>query len=147
MAFRASNIVPQTAYQTVKSAAVQLKINLQGINSRLEAQSATYDFLREVYRTLERANSQFTALRGTPGLADYAKAQENDAAYDVVAEFTAMQGSITAALAWLDSNVPTNVTAKAPASWGDGTLIATEFTPAQTSGLRGVLSAVIASIS
>lgn len=146
MAFRASNIIPLSAYQTVKRAAAQLKASAQGVRAQLAASNASYDFLRDIYRTLERAQAQFTQLAATPGLADYAKAQENDPAYDVAAEFTAMQSAITATLTWMNNNVPTSVTAKPPANWGDGALIATEFTPAQTAGLRAQLDAVIATI-
>lgn len=146
MAFRASSIIPLSAYQTAKRAAAQLKVNAQSMRAALAASNASYDFLRDIYRTLERAQAQFTQLAATPGLAGYAKAQENDPAYDVAAEFTAMQGAITSALTWMNSNAPTGVTAKTPANWGDGSLIANEFTPAQTAGLRTQLDAVIAAI-
>ncbi len=146
MTFRASNVLPSTAYDIVRRAAIQLKINLQGINSRLSAGNADYDFLREIFRTLERANNQFDTLKTTPGLADYAKDQEIDPTYNVATEFTSMQSTITASMGWIVANVPTNVTAKTPDTWGDGTLISDTFTPAQTSGLRTQLSSIIAEI-
>lgn len=146
MAFRASNVLPSTAYDIVRRAAVQLKINLQGINVRLSSTDADYDFLREIFRTLERADNQFNTLKTTTGLADYARDQEVDPTYNVVAEFTSMQSTITASMDWIIANVPTNVTAKTPDNWGDGTLISDTFTPAQTSGLRTQLSSVITEI-
>ena len=146
MAFRASNVLSSTAYDIVRRAAVQLKINLQGINLRLSSSDADYDFLREIFRTLERANNQFNTLKTTPGLADYAKDQEVDPTYNIVAEFTSMQSTITASIDWIVANIPTNVTAKTPDNWGDGTLISNTFTPAQTSGLRTQLSSVITEI-
>lgn len=146
MAFKASNSVPAAAYRIVKGAAAQLKVNLQAINTQLAASGADYDYLRDIYRTLARADAQFANLQTTPGLAQYAKDQENDQAYDVAAEFTAMRNTISAATAWMDTNVPTDVTAKTPSQWGDDTLISDAFTPAQTSGLRTALSAVISAI-
>jgi len=147
MAFKASNVVPQEAYRIVKGAAVQLKANLQGINTRLSASGADYDFLREIYRTLARANNQFDNLKTTPGLAAYATEQENDVSYNVVTEFTTMQAAISSALSWMDTNVPTSVTVKTPNQWADGeTLISNTFTAAQTAGLRTALSAVISAI-
>jgi len=146
MPFKASNILPQEAYQTVKRAAVQLKINLQSFNSVLAVSSADYDYIRGVYRTLERANSQFNNLKTTPGIGQFAKDQELDQTYDVVGAFGSMQTSIGAALSWIDLNVPTSVTAKSPSEWGDGTIIALSFTPTQTSGLQLVLASVIAEI-
>lgn len=147
MSFRASNVVPQEAYTIVKRAAVQLKLNLQGMNAQLAGSGADYEFLRDIYRTLERANNQFETLKTTPGLADYAEIQENDPAYDVAAAFATMQAAIAAAIAWMDNNVPTSVTAKTPANWGDGTLIATTFTAGQTAGLQAALQGVIDTIS
>lgn len=147
MTFRASNVIASVAYDLVRRAAVQLKINLQAMNTTLAASGADYDFLKDIYLTLTRANNQFNTLKSTPGLVQYAKDLEVDPAYDVAAEFTAMQGAISAAITWMDNNVPTNVTAKPPNQWTDETLISNEFTPAQTSGLRSALAAVVAEIS
>lgn len=148
MTFRASSVVPQNAYQQVKATAVQLKLNVTGIISTLAAGNATYDYLRGVYLTLKRAQDQFDALKVTPGLSNYAKAQENDPAYDVGAEFVAMQGAIGNAMSWMEANVPTSATIKPVASWdASGSLIQTEFTPVQTAGLRTVLSTVTAAIA
>lgn len=147
MAFKASNVLPSTAYDTVRRTAIQLKNNLQAVNARLAASNTDYDYLREIYLLLKRADDQFDTLSATPGISQYAKEMENDPLYDVAAEFTAMQGAISSALAWLDSNVPTNVTIKSPASWDNGTLITNTFTPAQTAGLRTKISDVIAEIT
>jgi len=147
MTFRASNILPQEAYQTVKRAAVQLKINLASFNAQLASSGADYDFLQAIYRTLTRADDQFTALKSTQGLAAFAKYQEDDDTYDVVTAFAEMQAAIVGAKAWLDANVPTSVTVKPPADWTDDTMISNAFSPAQTAGLRIELTAVINVIS
>lgn len=147
MSFRASNVVPSDAYQILKRAAVQLKINLVSQNARLLASGADYSFLQDIYLTLTRANGQFDALKVTPGLAEYAQVQENDHAYDVAAAFTSMQAAIVGATGWMNANVPTSVTAKAPATWDGGVIIATTFTPAATAGLRAALQGVVDSIS
>lgn len=149
MAFRATNIVPQEAYQTVKRAAIQLRVNAQAHVTQLAASGADYDFLRDIYLTQKRADAQFAALKTTPGLAQYARDQEDDPAYDVAAEFNAMQAAIANVIAWMDANVPTNVTAEPTTAWVSTTesLIATTFTPAQTAGLRTQLQGVVDSIS
>lgn len=145
--FRASNIVPQDAYNLAKRTALQLKTNLSSQRAALAAGSADYDFLRDIYLTLSRAKNGFDNLRTTPGLADYASSQENDPAYDVAAEFTSMLSSITSAMAWIEANVPTSVTVQPVTDWGAGSMISQTFTPAQTTGLRSVLDSVIATIS
>ena len=147
MAFKASNVLPQEAYQTTKRAAVQLSVNVTSFNARMASSGADYDFLRDVYQTLTRSNNQFSSLKDTPGLAQFAKDQEVDPAYDVAMEFTSMQAAISSALSWMDTNIPTGVTLKTPTEWGDGTLVSAVFTPAQTSGLRAELTALVATIS
>jgi len=146
MAFKASNVLPADAYLTIKRGAVQLKVNLQGFVTYMAANDIDYDYLRGVYRTLERAKDQFDTLKTTAGLAQYAKDQESDQAYDVVTEFNSLITTIQAAITWLDNNVSTNVTAKLPENWRDGTLISNTFTPVQTAGLRTALNAVSAEI-
>jgi hypothetical protein len=149
MAFKASNLVPAETYRQVKGAAVQLKAICQGFNARLLANNADYQFLYDIYVTLARANSQFDALKTTPGLSTYAQSQEDDAAYDVAAEFTAMQSAINSAQNWMETNVPVkNRTVKSVNTWdsSDSILISDVFTPAQTAGLRTQLDAVIAAI-
>ena len=147
MAFRASNIVPSDAYQTVKRAAVQLKINMVAQKAQLAASGANYQFLQDIYLTLKRANNQFDALKTAPGLSDYAKAQENDPAYNVATEFTSMQSAIVACMGWMGANVPTSVTAKAPSTWDGGSIISNTFTSGQTAGLQTALQTVIDTIS
>lgn len=147
MAFKASNVIPQVAYQTVKQAAVQLRLNLVAMISTLSSKSVDYDYLSDVYLTLKRANDQFNTLKATPGLAQFAKDQESDQAYDVAGEFTAMQGAITSAMGWIEGAAPATVNLKNPVEWGAGTLISNTVTSAQSAGLRAALQGVVDSIS
>lgn len=147
MAFRASNVVPQRAYEQVKQAAVNLKGTLQNANSVMSSESVGYDFLYRVQQALSNANAQFNALKTAPGLSDYAQSQENDPAYDVAAEFTAMQGAIASALTWMDTNVPTSVTVASPSGWSTPNVITNTFAPAATAGFRATLQSVIDTIS
>ena len=147
MAFRATNVVPANAYNLVKRAAVQLKINCQSFVTTLQTSGADYDFLRGIYLTLTRAREQFDTLKTTPGLAAYAQSQEDDPTYDVASEFVSMLAAIDAATAWMDANVPTNVTAKTPPNWDDSeSMISDTFSTGATTGLRTQLDAVIAEI-
>jgi len=146
MAFRASNVVPQEAYRMAKGAAVNIKRHCQSYNTKMAASGADYELLRAIARTLRDGGNQLSELSGTPGLAAYAQAQEDDGSYDVVAEFLALQSAISAAIAWLDANVPTSVTVQPPSAWDNGPLVIETFTPPQTEGLRSALSAVINAI-
>ena len=143
MAFRASNVIPSKAYDQVRILARNVKSNCAHAITRMATSGADYTFLRDVRVFLANADAQFAELATTPGLPEYAAAQENDPAYDVAAEFTAMRGAIQAATGWMDANVPTSVTAVAPSAWvSAGPLIATTFTAAQTAPLRTQLQAV-----
>ncbi|MCP4127335.1 MAG: hypothetical protein GY753_09765 [Gammaproteobacteria bacterium] len=147
MAFKASNYIPARAYDVVRVTAVQLKVNVESFISTMAGTDVGFEYLRGVYRTLSNADAQFTTLKATPGLADYAKDQEIDPAYDVAAEFIAMQATITAAVNWIDTHVPATANVKPPSEWGDGTVTSDVFTPAQTSGLRTRLQSVVDGIS
>ena len=149
MAFKASNEVPADAYRRVKGAAVQLKLNCQSFNARLAASGADYPYLRDIYLTLTRANNQFNKLKVTPGLAQYAKDQENNQAYDVVAEFNTMQTALQGVLTWMETNIPvTNQNVSPVTDWANEQTIqiANIFTASQTSGLRTEMAALIATI-
>jgi len=147
MAFRASNVVPADALRLTKQTAVQLKVNLQGFLSTLAAQSVGFPELRGIYRTLDRADNQLTSLSVTPGLAEYASAQENDGTYDVAAEFQAMIAAISAAKVWLNDNTPNTATVAPASEWTDEGVTSSEFTPAQTAGLRAALQGVVDTIA
>lgn len=146
MAFRATNVLPSDAYQVLKRTAVQLQTNLSEFVTTMQVQDTNYDYLRGIYFTLTRAFAQFTELRETQGIIQYAKDQEDDQSYDVSAEFTSMQSSMTGAILWIETNVPTTVTAKPPEDWDNETMILNAFSPAQTSTLRTELDLVIAEI-
>jgi len=147
MAFRASNVVPSEALRMTKGAAVQLKANVNSFISTLASQSVGFSELRGIYRTLERADAQFTSLAATPGLAAYAQAQEDDSTYDVAAEFAAMRAAVQSAINWIGTNVPTTATVAPIEQWTDQTVTSDAFTPAQTAGLRAALQGVADTIS
>ena len=140
MAFRASNIVPQRAYDRVKQAAVNLKGALEGANTTMAAGAVSLEYLAEVRQRLVDADTQFDSLKVTPGLAAYAQSQEDDNAYDVAAEFTAMQAAITNALAWITTNEPDTVSI-------NNLAVTTTFSSGATSGFRTQLQSVIDSIA
>jgi len=144
--FPASSQIPQQAYLTVKGVANLLKTRITNNIEHLSNNDVDYDYLREIYRTIERANEGLDSRKNTPGIVEYAKEAESNAGLDIVAEFLAMQQTMADALSWIDSNVPLTATVKPPAEWGDGTLIERVFTPAQTAGLRSTLQTIVDSI-
>lgn len=147
MAFKATNVELGTAYKQVKISAKNLKANLQVIRAYSETNNIGYQYIFNVVRLLIKVNAAFDELKTTPGLLQYAKDQENDQAYNVGSEFTAMQQAIADTLTWFDTNVPVNVTLSNPSNWtSDDMPISNTFTPQQTAGMRTQMDVVITAI-
>lgn len=149
MTFRASNVVPEEAYTKVRKTAIQLKVNLQSFKTSLASKNADFKLIKGIYVTLSNAYNQLDTLKEIPGLADYAKQQEDDPNYDVVVEFNNLITQIQSAMGWINDHVPSTVSLKTPADWGgpNETVIVDTFTPTQTSDLRTALESVIQAIS
>lgn len=87
--------------------------------------------------------------KAVPGIADYAKEQYDDPAYDVIAEFNTMETAAEAVRDWVVANFPKDgdgyvLKEKYQA---DGLIVQRMFTPAQTAGLRTELDAFILTVS
>ena len=147
MAFPASGILPVKAFDEVRQTAIVLRQTCVNYIATSASQNIGYSFLQAILFALNRANDKFDQLKTTPGLAEYAKAQTSDPGLDVAAEFTAMQGAISNAIAWLEANIITDVMLKHPSDWDSADIVAGGFTPAQTGGLRTSLQSVVDSIS
>lgn len=106
--------------------------------------TTVFDLLIRAKQTIAR----FNTLKSTPGLAEYAKAQNDDPTYEVGAEFAAMLVALTLLASQIESDFPKD---------GNGFLLAQTFgasgpvdrafTPAQTAAIRNRLNAVVASIA
>jgi hypothetical protein len=143
MAFRASNILPSKGYESAKSNAWRIKERCDYFISTANAGDVGYDFLRTVRSELVAAQVVLSSAATVFGISDYAKIQEGDDTYDVALEFTAMLTTLAGAIAWIDSSVPTSVTAANPAQWDAlDTMISTTFTSVQTAGFRVELQKV-----
>lgn len=147
MAFRATNILPETGYDQAKKVATQVKRFSQNRSADLAA-GGNSDQLLGTVDTMLIYKEQFATLTTIPGIGDYAKEQEDDPTYDVAAEFTAM-------LALIDSVIST-VTAGFPVDGSDfllaytfnpdGSQLARTFTSGQTASVVTALNALDAGI-
>jgi len=137
----------QIAYDKVVGAAKQLKINLMDMEDHLKTTFVNYDYVRDVYQTLERATNQLSVLVLTPGIDQYARDAEKNQSYDVVAEITSLQTIINTALVGINDQAPATVDLMPPSQWNGGsTMVANVLTETQTANLRNVLNLVIAEI-
>jgi len=137
----------QVAYEKIVGAAKQLKINLMDMEAHLAITFVNYDYVRDVYQTLERATNQLSVLVLTPGIDQYARDAEKNKSYDVVAEITSLQTVINAALVGINDQAPATVNLMPPSQWNGGrTMISNVLTDTQTADLRNVLALVISEI-
>lgn len=146
MAFRAGNIVASKGYTRAKEVATHVKAYVQRRIGNIQNGAGT-DLLLSIYFDLYRAREELDGIRTVPGIAEYAKSQEDDSAYDVGAEFNAMISAIDAATSYIESALPTD-----GAGWllerklSNGAHIHRQFTAAQLSTLAALLQDIDSSI-
>lgn len=107
MAFRASNSIPESAYEQAKALAVQVK----SLADNRAARWASGSDAVEVSAAIDRAvamRDRLNAIASTPGIAAYARSQEDDDLYDVVAEFQALVAALETVIAECVNALPTS---------------------------------------
>ncbi len=148
MTFRATNIIPEQGFSKAKSLCTSLKSFCESRSSEYAAGATSHRIL-DALSTLIAMSVQLDIVRSTPGIAQYARDQEGDPAYDVAAEFIAV-------LALLDT-LTTNIISAVPRDANDflltetmdanGVRIPRTFTGGMLSGIRADLDAVANGIS
>jgi len=105
MSFKASNALPAHAYDEAKRVAVQLKNFCDARASNWAAGSNAAQILAAV-DNLNAFKTRLETVSVTPGIAAYARDQENDQNYNVVSEFAAMRGALDTAITQIVAAVP-----------------------------------------
>lgn len=147
MAFRASNAVPAREYERAKSLGWQVR----QLAANRSGSFATGANAAEVLSAVDNLRSLRVALvqvASTPGIAAYAQAQEDDPAYDVAAEFSALLAAIDSAVTTVVNAVPKDANGYLLVNNinPDGTLVPREFSGAALSGVRAALDAIVAAV-
>lgn len=148
MAFRASNQIPAENYQRSKDLANQLKRQAQTRSATFASGAKSAEILAAADH-LNAFKTELIAMSQTPGIVAFAKEQEDDPTYDVVAEFTALLATIDAVIAEIVSTLPADTN-----DWllinkinADGSLAPRSFTGAQLSGLRSLMDDIANAVS
>ena len=150
MAFRATNIIPSTAYRQAKSTATRLKADCQRISLEFASGADSGVVLRalELFKSFRR---ELNDIKATPGIGDYAKGkgQENDPTYDAAAEFTTLLSLLDVAIGSIVSGVPKDSNSYLLIETMDAAGVRTDrnFSGAALSGIRADIDAVAAGIS
>ena len=95
MAFRATSIIPEKALDDAKVLASRIKRAAE-LRSISIAGGANSDVVLGILDTLRESSVALNVVKAVPGIAQYAKDQESDQTYDIVAEFTALLAVIEA---------------------------------------------------
>lgn len=149
MAFRASTPDAAIAYNNIKQQARNSKTYLT--NQRAAMQQATCDSA-VVVSTIQHFSAVIANMAiwaATPGLTQYARDQENDQAYDVVAEYNAMNTAMVNARDSLISMFPTQGGSGYllyQTMDAQGRITTRSFTSAQLVGAVTLLTSVIGTI-
>lgn len=126
---------------------IRLKQNSQAANAAMAAGNVDADYIINLRNRLNRDKASFQSWAATPGLAAYARNEKNDENYNIATEFTAVIAAMTAVVNSIESTFPKDGSGYLLARQFSGTTIAVrEFTPAQTTALRGLITTLIASI-
>lgn len=143
MAFRASNQIKSDGYAEAKRLAIALKSYCQDVKDASAAGPISGNLAIALHERLISDRARFVAIGAITGMAAYAQDQENDNAYDVVAEFNAMVAAIASVRDWLIANVSTS----GWVTFSTSGVATKTFSSAQTAGLRTQLDSLIATIN
>lgn len=147
MAFRTDGLAK--AYQRGQNEAIRAKNYATQASAQLAAGSVSGNAVIQVMSQMKSFVEIFDGVSSTPGIAQYARDQENDQGYDVVAEFTAMRNECVACRDWVITNFPTSAGGfiEKDTLEVDGAITVRSFTSGQTAGLQTALNALAAAIA
>ena len=105
MTFRASNQIPANAYDNAKNEALRVKNYCQLAVSKLQ-NSVTSSQIIKLVGGLSVFIERLSRIKSIAGITAYAKEQEVDQNYDVVAEFNSLVALIEDSRDWVVDNFP-----------------------------------------
>lgn len=148
MAFRATNLIPERGLLRAKNQATRLKAAADSFAITF-ASGGNADEIFQCLDFLRGTKTQFNQIRSIPGIVVFAAEQENDAAYDIVVEFTIMIAAIDAVIANIVATMPQDGSGflLAYTISANGTRVPRTFSAANLSQLVADLNEISASIS
>jgi hypothetical protein len=154
VAFRASSQIKAEALQEIKDGAIRAKALAIQYRDAMAAGDYSAAGILTLLSQARALIARWGVLSAVSGLAAYAQDQEGDPAYDVIAEFTAMNNALIAVRNRIINELPKSSAPAATAGMvgvfsfaADGAQVYTTFAPAQTVNLRADLDAFIATVS
>jgi len=117
--------------------------------ANLIAVNQTGDAIEAIMTRMRDAVILWDGASGLPGMVQWARDQEDDQSYDVVAEFLAMRTAAVAVSQWVKDNFPTGAGGYIEKEFyqANFTIESRNFTPAQTVDLQDLLQVLIDAIT
>ena len=144
MAFKAGASM-EARYQAAKREARALRRYMVDWRAKLAHGPRSGNEFRQTLVSLRATIAEWDAAAATPGIVQYARAQEADPAYDVVSELAAMRAAAVAVRDWIydrrDDWLPTGANYTR-----DGDQTVPRMAQAVTGGLPPLIDALIATI-
>jgi len=149
MAFRATAVIAEQAFDRIRVQVSSSKDVLTRQRALMVLPSVSAQVPFAVIQHLAFIVPVINALAATPGLAQYAKDQVNDPAYDIAAEFTAMRNAMVLARDNLIALFPKDGSGFLLYQTlnADGTVATRNFTAAQVSSAVPLIDDVLSTIS
>lgn len=148
MAFIASTQTPDSVYNEVKIRMLGIKRLADRVAAEFAGGGASNSVLA-VLDNLVAIREQMDSVTAVPGIQEYAQIAENDPAYDVIAEFTAVRTAVVAAIDEIRSTYPVSAGGYAEEFeiGQGGARVYRLFSAAQLSGLVTALQNISAQIA
>lgn len=138
---------PAIAYEQAKRVASIVKVRCAAAATQFQS-PVSRAVVVELVGELASYRAQLVSFAAIPGIGAYAKAQTDDPAYDVAAEFAAVLAAITAVITQVHGAFPVSATGEIEEKVlnSDGTVSPRTFTVGQLATARGLLNNVVAAI-
>ncbi len=146
MAFRTDGL--SKAYQKAQNESIRAKQFATSARIVLLAGNVSANAVIQIMSNLKSNIEVWDSVAALSGIAQYARDQENDQTYDVVAEFDTMRAEAVVARDWVIDNFPAVAGfIQKDTLEADGAITVRVFTPGQTTGLQTALADLIAAIT
>lgn len=146
MAFKTAGL--GKAYQQAQNESIRVKVFATQARNALIAGNVSANAVLQIMSNMKSSIELWDSVSSLPGIAQFAKDQQDDPDYDVVAEFLAMKNEAVATRDWVITNFPKSAGdfIEKDTLEADGAITVRFFTPAQTTGLQTALSDLVAAI-
>ena len=135
------------AWDMLRGSVQEVKNRTQTVRT-MAAAGTTSGVILDHTTFLAGSKEYLNSLASTPGLADYAKGQVNDATFDIVTEYVAMMTALDNTVTWIMTNFPKDASGFLLAKTFDanGVQVDRNFDAASLSTFVTVLDALLATI-